>query len=668
MSATESRRDLNRVMDWTRSLGLGLLMVWSCLEGEWDSWISPEGMGGQGWISGLFDRFRTASGGGPPYFLHLALVLGLISVLGQPGRREPGRRWWIWIFPFLAGIVIFYAPWSDWVPGGAGLIRAGGYLLLLTAGWRASRRARGARRVEDPFNRDQQGFPQEERRRSNPYSLHFPARYFFRGRWKSSWINLINPFRGVLILGSPGSGKSYYLIREIIRQHIRQGFTLFVYDFKYDDLTRVAHHYWKKYRSSDSHPPSFFQLHFDDLSRSHRCNPLDPGSLMEISDAADSARTLLLGLNRLWIRKQGDFFVESSIQLLTAALWYLKSQARGRYCTLPHLLELIQQPYATLFTLLRCQEDLQPLVNPFVQAYQSGAVDQLEGQVASLRIALSRLHSPRLYYLLSGDDFQLDINNPENPKIVCLGNMPVKAQIYGAVHSLIIGRLVKLVNQKGRLPSCLIFDELPTVYVHGLDTLMATARSNKVATCLAAQDLSQLIRDYGREQAQVILQISGNLLCGQVSGETARGISERIGRILQARVGHSVHDSGMSWSQSQQLESAVPVSTLSQLSSGEFVGLVSDNPDQLLENKVFHARIRNSRRRRREEDESPYSYAHNPDFREEEVGRCYQQIKDEIRYWVARESERIEETPEYQHLIVRPPRRRQRSEGEEDRS
>src|SRR5690606_34210900 len=191
-----------------------------------------------------------------------------------------------------------------------------------------------------------------------------------------------------------------------------------------------------------------------------------------------------------------------------------------RSCTLPHLLELIQQPYARLFTLLRCQTDLQPLVNPFVQAFEAGAVDQLEGQVASLRIALSRLHSPSLYYLLSGDDFRMDINNPLDPKIVCLGNHPPKAQIYGAVHSLLIGRLVKLVNQKDKLPSALIIDELPTVYVHGLDALMATARSNRVATCLAAQDMSQLIRDYGREQAQVILQISGNLLCGQVSGET----------------------------------------------------------------------------------------------------------------------------------------------------
>ncbi len=664
MSATESRRDLNRIMDWTRSLGFGVLLAWSYLEGEMDSWI-PQGLREQGfWIIQILERFRTEEGA-PAFWIHLALILGLVSVWGQPGRKNPGGNPWVWKGLIFLGVLFYYAPWNRWIPEWASLVRTGGYILVLTGGWRASRMAPALSEVDDLFNRDQQSFPQDEKKRSNPYSLHFPARYRLRGKHRSSWINLINPFRGILILGTPGSGKSYFLIREMIRQHIRKGFTLFIYDFKYDDLSRVAHYYWKKYQSSYLRPPSFYQLHFEDLSTSHRCNPLDPDSLWEISDAAESARTLVLGLNRVWIRKQGDFFVESSIQLLTATIWYLRTQAKGRYCTLPHLLELIQQPYARLFTLLRCQTDLQPLVNPFVQAFEAGAVDQLEGQVASLRIALSRLHSPSLYYLLSGDDFRMDINNPLDPKIVCLGNHPPKAQIYGAVHSLLIGRLVKLVNQKDKLPSALIIDELPTVYVHGLDALMATARSNRVATCLAAQDMSQLIRDYGREQAQVILQISGNLLCGQVSGETARAVSERIGRIFQQRESQSLHESGLSWNRSRQLDTAIPVSTLSQLSSGEFVGLVSDNPDQILEHKVFHCRIRNSIRRRRREEFSAFPEPVNSEARQEDVDSCYRRIKEEILLWVEREMERIEETPECQHLIVRPPRGFRRSREED---
>jgi type IV secretory pathway TraG/TraD family ATPase VirD4 len=211
----------------------------------------------------------------------------------------------------------------------------------------------------------------------------------------------------------------------------------------------------------------------DDLNRTHRCNPLDPPAMDDITDATEASRTIMMGLNRDWIKKQGDFFVESPINFLTACIWYLRRYEDGRYCTLPHVIELIQSDYDPLFAVLQSCEEIKVLINPFVSAYRNNAMAQLEGQIASAKIGLARLSSPQLYYVLSGNDFALDVNNPLEPKIVCVGNNPQKLQVYGAVLSLYISRMIKLVNRKGQLKSSLIFDEFPTIYFNNMDSLIA---------------------------------------------------------------------------------------------------------------------------------------------------------------------------------------------------
>src|SRR5690606_9929546 len=209
--------------------------------------------------------------------------------------------------------------------------------------------------------------------------------------------------------------------------------------------------------------------------------------------------------------------------------------------TLPHVIELMQTDYEKLFTVLRTEPEIEVLVNPFVSALVKKAFDQLEGQVASAKITMARLSSPQLYYVLSESEFTLDLNSPDAPKIICMGNNPQKQQVYGAVLSLYISRVVKLVNQKGKLKSSLVFDEFPTIYFNGIDNLIATARSNKVATCLGVQDYSQLKKDYGREQAEVIMNTVGNFISGQVLGDTAKQLSERFGRIIQKRESISIN-------------------------------------------------------------------------------------------------------------------------------
>jgi type IV secretory pathway TraG/TraD family ATPase VirD4 len=281
------------------------------------------------------------------------------------------------------------------------------------------------------------------------------------------------------------------------------------------------------------------------------------------------------------------------------------------------------------------------LINPFISAYENDAMEQLEGQVASAKIGMARLSSPQLYYVLSGNDFTLDINNPHEPKIVCMGNNPQKQQIYGAVLSLYISRLIKLVNKKGLQKCSLIFDEFPTIYFNGIDSLIATARSNKVATTLAVQDFSQLKKDYGREQAEVIMNIVGNVISGQVTGDTAKQLSERFGKIMQDRESISINRTDTSVSKSKQLEAAIPPSKIAALSSGEFVGMVADDPDCKIELKIFHAVIQNNSELLKREANSYKDIPTIREIKEQEIQDNYMQVKLDVSLILEQEIEKL---------------------------
>ena len=525
--------------------------------------------------------------------------------------------------------------------------------MVLSGGSLLSRIIKHRFNNKDIFNKENETFPQEERLLQNEYSINLPAQYNLKGKRRKSWINIINPFRATMVLGSPGSGKSYFVIRHVITQHIKKGFSMFVYDFKFDDLTKIVYNTWLTHRHRYPIEPEFFVINFDDLTRSHRCNPLEHETMTDITDAAESARTILMGLNREWIKKQGDFFIESPINFLTAIIWYLKKYNQGEFCTLPHVIELMQVEYDNLFTVLRTEKEIEVLINPFVNAYLNDVMEQLEGQIASAKIALARLSSPQLYYVLSGNDFTLDINNPERPKIVCMGNNPQKIQIYGAVLSLYVTRLVKLVNKKGRQKCSLVFDEFPTIYLNNMDSLIATSRSNKVAACLGVQDFSQLRKDYGKEQADVIMNITGNIISGQVSGDTAKQLSERFGKIMQDRESLSINRSDTSISRSKQLDAAIPPSKISALSSGDFVGMVADDPDCKIELKAFHCEIINDHEALKQEQRN---YKEIPEIRKLNnviVQQNYLQIKQDVQDIVNSEMERVLNDPALAHMVIR---------------
>lgn len=604
--------------------------------------------------SGITDRIlnNTVNTGLFSSFHHsklIALGLLVISLMGARGKKSDELQPKHIFLLLMLGFGLFFA--SDWVlQWQAGiqtlaisymLVTATGYLLILAGGNQLSRLINTSL-SKDVFNDLNETFPQEERLLQNEYSVHYRARYQLQHQMRDSCINLINPLRGSIVCGTPGSGKSWFIILPLIKQMIEKGYAMFIYDFKYDDLSKPAYNWMLVNQHKYGHPPAFYAIDFDDLSSSHRCNPLDPLNMHDITDATESARTILLGLNREWIKRQGDFFVESPINFVTAVIWYLRKYGNGCFCTLPHVIEMMQVKYEELFPVLHTEPETQVLMNPFITAYENDAMEQLEGQIASAKICMARLASPQLYWVLSGNDFNLDINDPEHPKIVCAGNNPEKQAIYGAVLSLYISRLVKLVNRKGKQKSALVFDEFPTIFFNNMDSLIATARSNKVAPVLGMQDFSQLRKDYGKEQADVIVNICGNIISGQVMGDSAKLLSERFGKIIQDRQSLSINRTDTSVSKSTQLDFAIPASKISALSSGEFVGMVSDDPNEKIKLKMFHAELINNSNAINKEMKGFKDIPRVRELDAQQVTDNYYQIKHDIQMLIEQEVYQLE--------------------------
>lgn len=586
--------------------------------------------------------------------------------MGNKGVKKHKITWNQIIIAAIVGTTLFFLDWwllSIYASSGVCAVLytttlTGGFFCLLASGLWISRLLKN-NLLEDVFNTENESFMQETRLMDNEYSVNLPTKFWYKGKVYNGFINLVNIFRATMILGTPGSGKSYAIINQFIKQTIEKSYALYIYDFKFDDLSIIAYNHLLKYRHRYKIPPKFYVINFDNPRKSHRCNPLAPELMTDISDAYESSYTIMLNLNKSWVQKQGDFFVESPIVLFTAIIWFLKLYENGKYCTFPHAIELLNKRYEDVFTILTSYPDLENYLSPFVDAWKGGAAEQLMGQIASAKIPLSRLISPQLYWVMSGSDFTLDINNPKEPKILCVGNNPDRISIYGAALGLYNSRIVKLINKKKQMKSCVIIDELPTIFFKGLDNLIATARSNKVAVVLGFQDFSQLKRDYGDKEAAVIMSTVGNVFSGQVVGETAKTLSERFGKILQKRESMSINRNDTSTSINTQLDSLIPASKISTLSQGMFVGAVADNFGETIEQKIFHAQIVVDNDAVQKEtaayqpipEISSFLDENGNDTMEHQIQANYRQIKQDIVELVENELIRIENDPALKHLL-----------------
>ena len=541
MAQEDDLRALGKVMDFMRGISVIFLLV-NCY------WFCYEAFHVWGFTLGIIDKIlmnfqRTTGLFSSILWTKLFCVVFLaLSCLGTKGMKEEKITWAkIWTVLF-SGFAFFFLNWWLLVLpiGKIGVASlyiftlSVGYICLLMGGVWMSRLLKN-NLMDDVFNTENESFMQETRLMENEYSVNLPTRFYYKKKWNKGWINVVNPFRASMVLGTPGSGKSYAIVNNYIKQQIEKGFAMYIYDYKFPDLSEIAYNHLLQHLDAYKVKPQFYVINFDDPRKSHRCNPINPAFMTDISDAYESAYTIMLNLNRSWIQKQGDFFVESPIILLAAIIWFLKIYENGKYCTFPHAIEFLNRPYAQIFPILTSYDELANYLSPFMDAWEGGAQDQLQGQIASAKIPLSRMISPALYWVMTGDDFSLDINNPNEPKVLVVGNNPDRQNIYSAALGLYNSRIVKLINKKKQLKSSVIIDELPTIYFRGLDNLIATARSNKVAVCLGFQDFSQLTRDYGDKESKVIQNTVGNVFSGQVVGETAKTLSERFGKVLQQR-------------------------------------------------------------------------------------------------------------------------------------
>lgn len=511
------------------------------------------------------------------------LLLALCSVIrsGKGRRVEPG----ILVGTGLTGAGLYFFPFGNpLVYLGATL--AGAAALV----WTFAMVGRIFSGFHEHDNDLRESFEQEGEPHPGPWSVVLRTRYYYKKAERDGYITVGNPFRGTLVVGSAGSGKSFSVFNPFIEQMISRGYTMMLYDFKMPDLTRVVYNALLRSRDSYAKVPQFCCINFKDPRKSNRCNPIAAEYLTDIIDASETARVVMEALNKGNEKK--DFFWMSAQQYIGICLWLLRIYTppggrQGDWCDFPHLIELINQDYTKVLSIVKRQPALDGKARVFVDALEANAQDQLQGQIASARIPLNDIASPALYWVLSGNDFSLDINDPDDPKILCIGNDPDRQQVYGAALSLFTFRIIKRVNRKGKLPCAVIIDELPTISVQGLDGLMATARSNKVAVVLGIQDLTQVKADYGDKVADKILALPANVFVGACSVTTAEKYSKEFGKEFRRQESQTRSVDSESVNISFHEEEVMPIRKITSLPQGTFIGKVAVDNDSPVRQPFF---------------------------------------------------------------------------------
>ena len=511
----------------------------------------------------------------------LLLALGSVIRSGKGRRVEPG----ILVGTGLTGAGLYFFPFGNpLVYLGATL--AGAASLV----WTFAMVGRIFSGFHEHDNDLRESFEQEGEPHPGPWSVVLRTRYYYKKAERDGYITVGNPFRGTLVVGSAGSGKSFSVFNPFIEQMISRGYTMMLYDFKMPDLTRVVYNALLRSRDSYAKVPQFCCINFKDPRKSNRCNPIAAEYLTDIIDASETARVVMEALNKGNEKK--DFFWMSAQQYIGICLWLLRIYTppggrQGDWCDFPHLIELINQDYTKVLSIVKRQPALDGKSRVFVDALEANAQDQLQGQIASARIPLNDIASPALYWVLSGNDFSLDINDPDDPKILCIGNDPDRQQVYGAALSLFTFRIIKRVNRKGKLPCAVIIDELPTISVQGLDGLMATARSNKVAVVLGIQDLTQVKADYGDKVADKILALPANVFVGACSVATAEKYSKEFGKEFRRQESQTRSVDSESVNISFHEEEVMPIRKITSLPQGTFIGKVAVDNDSPVRQPFF---------------------------------------------------------------------------------
>tara|TARA_R110000868_G_scaffold411003_2_gene701286 strand:- start:9256 stop:11202 length:1947 start_codon:yes stop_codon:yes gene_type:complete len=429
--------------------------------------------------------------------------------------------------------------------------------------------------MKDRFNIENESFPQSKKLINTSSSVNIPMLYYYKKRINKGWINIVNIYRGTLVIGTPGSGKTFGVIIPFIKQLINKGFTMLIYDYKYPDLTKLAYYYYLINKKKNP----LLKFHVINLSKveySRRVNPLKPMYIKTLADASETAETLVQSLQKSDKQHGADqFFTQSAINFLSAVIYFFAKYENGKYSTFPHILNFISQDYEDIFNVLYTNDELEELLSIFKSAYENKSFSQLDGQIGTLRTNISRLASREIAWIFTGDDVELKISDRKNPSILIIANEEETQSINSASNALILNRIIKLVNTADNLPSAIVIDESPTIYLHKIDKLIATARSRKVAILLGLQELPQLIAGYGRETSDTITSVMGNIVSGAVrKKETLNWLQQIFGKVKQQREGLSIDRNKTSISLNEQMDYLIPESKISNLQQGEVVAQI----------------------------------------------------------------------------------------------
>lgn len=496
--------------------------------------------------------------------------------------------------------------------------------------------------MKDRFNIENESFEQSKDKVETEYSVNIPMKFFYNRKWHNGWLNICNCFRGTFVIGTPGSGKSFSVINSFIRQHSAKGFAEVVYDFKFPELAKIAYYNYQKNKQLGKIPSNFkFNvINFSDIEYSRRINPLKREYIEILADATETAEALYESLQKGDKGSGGnsDFFKTSAVNLLAASIYFWSRYENGKYSDLPHVLAFLNQEYDVLFKVLFSLSELKSLVSPFEAAYKSGAVDQLEGQMASLKVQLSRLATKESFWVFSGNDFNLKVSDKKDPSYLIIANNPKTQSMNSALNALIINRLTRLVNTKGNYPTSIIVDECPTLYFYQLATLLSTARSNKVSICLGLQELPQLEEQYGKATAKTITSIIGNTLSGQAKApETLDWLQKLFGKVKQVKEGVTIRRNETTINMNEQMDFVIPASKISSLQAGTLVGQVALDfgQEDNFPTAMYHCKTNLDLKKIKKEEEAykelpkVYNFG-TADNREKLLQKNFKRIYDEV--------------------------------------
>ena len=502
----------------------------------------------------------------------LPIVLGLVLIFSSLiVQNEAGNNKLTKIFPGMNLYQIIYATLS--------FLGA----LILQMGADSISKLMQQKMGKDRWNVEEESFDQNQELVKSETNINIPYLFRYKGKSNKGWINL-NPFRGTMVIGTPGSGKSFGVINPAIRQMIAKGFCLCIYDFKFPDLAQIAYYHYLLKKSKDSdYNYSFHVINLNEVEKSRRVNPFHKKYIQTLAEAQEMAESMVSSLQKGGSSSGGGseaFFTQSAINFLASCIYFFAKLENGKYSDLPHILSFMNRSYQEIFDSLFKNEEIGSLLSPFKTAYDNKAFDQLEGQIGTLKIFLSRLATKESFWVFSGDEVELKITDRENPSILILASDPGTQDINSALYSAVLNRTLRLVNSKHNLSGGIIADEFPTIYIHKIDNVVATARSNRVAVLLGLQEIPQLRQFYKKEVADTISAIVGNILSGSARDKnTLEWLEKLFGKIKQKSFSQSISQQGTTTSINEKMDFMIPAGKIAALRTGEMVGMIAQGEE-----------------------------------------------------------------------------------------